>query len=324
VILADPEWTFDVWSTAGTNRSPDYPTSTLDVIASRDVASMAAPDAVLMLWVTAPHHVAGNGAAVMRAWGFEPKAEIIWDKVEVGTGFWFRNQHEILMIGVRGKVPAPAPGTQWPSIITSPKGAHSEKPDWQYDLAEDYFPGFKSIELNARRRHDGWDAWGFEAPDAVEPAQVREPIPDWTDSEVDHHVGDGQEMLADPLHGHIKIRQGEPADLAGGVLASSTGQRDAADPDEGAAAGAGEGGDATENAPDALPDPASLTSAQRDDIIRAGYAATPPRRITDLMVATGLSRDQIKKRAGKLKIAGRENQQRAVVASNQTRKRVAA
>ena len=167
VIYADPEWQFETYSAAGLDRSADnhYPTSTLEVIAARPVQEIAAGDCVLFLWVTAPHHAAGNGAMVMRAWGFEPKAEIVWDKIEVGTGHWFRNQHEILMVGVRGNVPAPAQGTQWPSIIRSPKGPHSEKPDWAYELIEQYFPTLGKIELNARRRRDGWTAWGFEAPE---------------------------------------------------------------------------------------------------------------------------------------------------------------
>jgi N6-adenosine-specific RNA methylase IME4 len=174
IILEDPEWPFDVWSVAGMDRSADnhYPTSALEVIEARDVPSIAADDCVLFLWVTAPHHAAGNGAVIMRARGFEPKAEIIWNKVEVGTGFWFRNQHEVLLVGVRGKVPAPAMGTQWPSIITSPKGVHSEKPDWAYELIEAYFPNLPKIELNARRRRDGWDAWGFEAPDDANSSDV--------------------------------------------------------------------------------------------------------------------------------------------------------
>jgi hypothetical protein len=35
----------------------------------------------------------------------------------VGTGYWFRNQHELLLVGTRGRVPAPAMGTQWPTLI---------------------------------------------------------------------------------------------------------------------------------------------------------------------------------------------------------------
>lgn len=167
VILADPEWPFEVWSPAGRDRAADnhYPTSALSIIEARDVPSIAAEDSVCFLWVTGPHHAAGNGAMILRAWGFTPKAQVTWDKEEPGTGYWFRDQTEYLLVGTRGKVPAPAPGTQWPSLVRSRKGVHSAKPEWAYELIESYFPNLPKIELNARRRREGWDAWGFEAPE---------------------------------------------------------------------------------------------------------------------------------------------------------------
>lgn len=68
------------------------------------------------------------------------------------------------MVGTRGNIPAPAPGTQWRSVIEAPRGRHSEKPEKAYELIESYFPNLPKIELNARKARPGWDAWGFEAP----------------------------------------------------------------------------------------------------------------------------------------------------------------
>ena len=67
--------------------------------------------------------------AVMEAWGFEYRTQIIWVKDRIGTGYWFRNKHELLLIGVRGDIPGPAPGSQWPSVIEAPVGFHSAKPE---------------------------------------------------------------------------------------------------------------------------------------------------------------------------------------------------
>ena len=61
--------------------------------------------------------------------------------------------------------PQQAPGRQWSSVIDAPRSAHSEKPDIVYDIIERYFPNLPKIELNARRRRTGWDAWGLEAPE---------------------------------------------------------------------------------------------------------------------------------------------------------------
>jgi hypothetical protein len=72
VIVADPEWRFEPWSReTGLDRAADnhYPTSALEVIKSRDVASIAADDCVLFLWATAP--MLPQALSVMDAWGFE-------------------------------------------------------------------------------------------------------------------------------------------------------------------------------------------------------------------------------------------------------------
>jgi N6-adenosine-specific RNA methylase IME4 len=169
VILADPEWRFETYSDAGkTNTSAEnhYPTSSLEEIKRRDVASIAAKDCSLWLWSTGP--MLPQALEVMAAWGFEYRARVVWGKLgNPGTGYWFRDRAEELLLGIRGNVPAPAPGDQWESLITSPKGRHSEKPDWQYALIEAYFPNVPKLELNARKARKGWDAWGLEAPIAA-------------------------------------------------------------------------------------------------------------------------------------------------------------
>jgi N6-adenosine-specific RNA methylase IME4 len=165
VILADPEWKFETWSPLGlVNSSPDnhYPTSELDVIKARDVPSISADDSVLFLWATVP--TKPQALEVMAAWGFEYKSQCVWVKDRAGTGYWFRNQHEILLVGTRGKIPAPAPGTQWSSVIEAPVGEHSAKPEKFLELIEAYFPTLPKIELNRRwPPRAGWDAWGNEA-----------------------------------------------------------------------------------------------------------------------------------------------------------------
>jgi N6-adenosine-specific RNA methylase IME4 len=163
VIYADPEWRFDVWSRqTGLDRAADnhYPTSSLEAIKTRDVASIAAADCVLFLWATAP--MLPQALEVMDAWGFDYKTQLIWIKDRIGTGYWFRNQHEILLVGTRGDVPAPAPGTQITSVLQAPVEAHSKKPEAVYQLIEQYFPSLPKIELNARQCREGWTAWGNE------------------------------------------------------------------------------------------------------------------------------------------------------------------
>jgi N6-adenosine-specific RNA methylase IME4 len=168
VIVADPEWRFEPWSRAtGMDRAADnhYPTSVTEVIAARDVASIAADDSVLFLWATAP--MLPQALMVMAAWGFDYRSQVIWSKDRTGTGYWFRNRHEILLVGVRGNIPAPAQGTQFPSVIEAAVAEHSVKPDAFLELIEAYYPTLPRIELNARRPRAGWRSWGNESPEAT-------------------------------------------------------------------------------------------------------------------------------------------------------------
>lgn len=166
VIVADPEWRFEPRSRlTGMDRAAEnhYTTSTTAVIASRDVAGIAAKDCVLFLWATAP--MLPDALEVMKAWGFAYKTHAIWRKNKIITGYWFQFVHELLLVGTRGEVPAPAPGTQPLSVIEADRpGPHSAKPEAFLELIEKYYPTMPKIELNRRGpARPGWDAWGNEA-----------------------------------------------------------------------------------------------------------------------------------------------------------------
>jgi N6-adenosine-specific RNA methylase IME4/DNA-binding CsgD family transcriptional regulator len=169
VIVADPEWRFEPYSReTGMDRSADnhYPTSITDVIAARDVPGIAADDCVLFLWATVP--MLRDALRVMEAWGFEYKSHAIWDKVHIGTGYWFRNRHELLLVGTKGDIPAPAMGDQFASVMTIARKEHSAKPEQFLELIEQYFPNIPKIELNRRGpARPGWDAWGNEVDEVA-------------------------------------------------------------------------------------------------------------------------------------------------------------
>jgi len=163
VIYADPPWRFEPYSRdTGMDRAADnhYPTMTLDKIKELEVPT--APDAILFLWAIVP--MLPEALSVMAAWGFEYVSSFVWVKDRIGTGYWTRNQHELLLIGTKGTVPAPAPGKQYPSVFQGPVGEHSAKPIAFRDAIEKMFPTLPRIELFAREKCAGWDVWGYEAP----------------------------------------------------------------------------------------------------------------------------------------------------------------
>jgi N6-adenosine-specific RNA methylase IME4 len=96
----------------------------------------------------------------MDAWGFTYRTNIVWVKDAIGLGYWVRNQHELLLIGARGEMRAPAVGARRSSVIKSPRREHSRKPDEAYALIEQMYPELPKIELFARHARPGWAAWG--------------------------------------------------------------------------------------------------------------------------------------------------------------------
>ncbi|WP_257164653.1 MT-A70 family methyltransferase [Bradyrhizobium sp. SRS-191] len=171
VILSDFEWHFKVYSAeTGMDRhaANHYLTAaeceTAEAIVARQNERMqvAADDCVHFMWVPACFDKVGH--RVMELQGFKYVTQFVWVKPGMGTGYWVRDAHELLLIGVRGKVPAPSLGTQFRSVIDAPRAEHSEKPDAQYEIIEAYFPTLPKIELNARRARPGWIQWGNEAP----------------------------------------------------------------------------------------------------------------------------------------------------------------
>jgi N6-adenosine-specific RNA methylase IME4 len=160
VIYADCPWSWSAWSWKGMSRAPDYPTMALDALKALQVP--AAPDCVLFLWAIVP--MLPQALELMVAWGFTYRSSAFWVKPRAGTGYWFRGRHELLLVGTRGDVPAPAPGEQLESVIDMPQGKHSEKPEIFAGLIEALYPNVPKLEMFARGGPEsGWDRWGNEA-----------------------------------------------------------------------------------------------------------------------------------------------------------------
>ncbi|HEX3524698.1 MAG TPA: MT-A70 family methyltransferase [Stellaceae bacterium] len=166
VIYADPPWRFAPYSLqTGMDRAADnhYPTMSHQEILTLPVRdTIAADDCVLFLWATVP--LLDEALFTVKAWGFDYRSHFIWVKDKLGTGYWTRNKHELLLICARGEIPAPAPGQQFASVIEAPRGEHSAKPLCFREMIEKMFPKVPRIELFARDRVAGWASWGNEAP----------------------------------------------------------------------------------------------------------------------------------------------------------------
>ncbi len=177
-ILADPPWQFQnrTGKVAPEHRRLSrYGTMTLDDIKSLPVSEVAAPVSHLYLWV--PNALLPEGLAVMAAWGFAYKSNIVWHKIRKdrgsdgrGVGFYFRNVTELILFGVRGKnARTLAPGRSQVNLVASRKREHSRKPDEIYPIIEACSPGPR-LELFARGIRTDWTVWGNEAAAGYEPS----------------------------------------------------------------------------------------------------------------------------------------------------------
>lgn len=170
-VLADPPWQFQ--NRTGKvapehKRLNRYGTMTLDEIKSLPVAEVVDEPSHLYLWV--PNALLPEGLAVMAAWGFQYKTNIVWHKIRKdggpdgrGVGFYFRNTTELLLFGVRGKnARTLPPGRSQVNILRTMKREHSRKPDEQYPLIEACSAG-PFLEMFARGDRTGWTVWGNQA-----------------------------------------------------------------------------------------------------------------------------------------------------------------
>lgn len=158
IIVADPPWKYNFSQTNERSIETHYDSMDLDKIKSMKVPTEE--DSVLFLWATAPK--LKEALEVMEAWGFEYKTCAVWDKEIIGMGYWFRGQHELLLVGTKGKVKPPKPKLRLSSMIKSKRGKHSKKPLETHEMIETMFPKQTYLELFARSKREGWTSWGNE------------------------------------------------------------------------------------------------------------------------------------------------------------------
>lgn len=197
-ILADPPWTFTVWSDKGKDRSPDkhYDTMTLEDIKNLPIKQVAADVSCLYLWVPDGH--IEQGIEVMNNWGFHYKSfAFVWYKVKkdlkqaflkefgtldltnidfdtididklffrIGLGYHTRKQVEVCLYGTTLTPPSRKDKGIRQVIgaeeIFDPIGQHSAKPEKQYNRIEALSEG-PYLELFARKQRNGWEMVGDE------------------------------------------------------------------------------------------------------------------------------------------------------------------
>jgi N6-adenosine-specific RNA methylase IME4 len=176
LIVIDPPWQYSLREIDATHRGRcPYPSMTDQQILDMPIGAISQPNAYLLLWVTNNH--LPLGFQCLESWKFAYKSIFTWvkttkasteeaPKVNFGIGHYGRNCTEHWLVATKGK-----PGsftshglTNIPNVIHAPRGKHSQKPEEFWVITDRIAEklGGKNIELFARQRRSGWDAWGAE------------------------------------------------------------------------------------------------------------------------------------------------------------------
>lgn len=165
IIYADPPWSY---RNKGTRAAADrhYSTMSIEDIKALPVANITSEDCVLFLWATFP--MLREALETIEAWGFEYKTlAFCWVKRNRsgkgwfwGLGNWARSNPEICLLAVKGRPQRVSAAVH--SLIEAPVGKHSEKPKEVRERIVKLIGDVQRIELFAREKVTGWDAWGDE------------------------------------------------------------------------------------------------------------------------------------------------------------------
>lgn len=168
IILADPAWSYDVWSKKGIGRNAEnhYPTMSIEDICALPIADITAKNSTLFLWVTFPK--LQEIFRVIEAWGYKFRTvAFVWVKRNkkvnswfMGLGYWTRANAEICLLATKGKPKRISKSIR--QIIDAPIEQHSKKPDETRQRIVELMGDLPRIELFARQKVDGWDSWGNE------------------------------------------------------------------------------------------------------------------------------------------------------------------
>lgn len=140
-------------------------------ICNLNVAELADEDCVLFLWATFPK--LPEALQVIKAWGFQFKTvALVWLNQNksgngwfFGLGFWTRGNAEICLLATKGKPHRKSNRVH--QFIISPLREHSQKPNEAREKIVELMGDLPRLELFAREKADGWDAWGNEVESDV-------------------------------------------------------------------------------------------------------------------------------------------------------------
>jgi len=160
VISVDPPWPYEgesknvtSFDSVGRRVANPYPEMSIEDIKKIEIPLM--DDAVVLLWTT--HRFLPDAFDILKEWGLDYKATLVWNKEKIGMGAWFRMQCEFCIVGIKGK--PYWQNTTFRDILNEPRREHSRKPDSFFEMIENITLG-RRLEYFSREKRNGWEVFG--------------------------------------------------------------------------------------------------------------------------------------------------------------------
>ena len=169
IVYADPPWSYRDKALAGDRGAEcKYDCMSPSELMVLPVNRIVTDDAWLFLWCTMP--MLPIGIELMNWWGFFYRTvAFTWvkrtknGKLAWGMGNYTRANAELCLLGIRGRPRRVSAGVH--SVIEAESVRHSQKPSETRERIVRLCGHVPRIELFARDRAPGWDAWGNEVGD---------------------------------------------------------------------------------------------------------------------------------------------------------------
>jgi site-specific DNA-methyltransferase (adenine-specific) len=175
IIYADPPWRYnDKRNKKGKNNPTGaggslkhYECMNIADIMALNINQIAEKDCMLFLWTTSPFMK--EAINILEFWGFKfITIPFVWVKMrndmseprKDGIGNYTLNNAEYVLLGRKGKYWRNS--TKVKQILLHQKLKHSEKPEEIKKRIVQLCGDLPRIELFAREKTEGWDAWGKE------------------------------------------------------------------------------------------------------------------------------------------------------------------
>lgn len=181
IVYADPPWQFNNKNTGGgmkSGASHKYNIMSVEDICSLRVDLIAGDNCVLFMWYVGA--MPGAALRVISTWGFKLKtmSGFTWvkttknKKLFFGMGFWTRQCSEQCLIAVKGKPKRIVRNMR--NVVFTGYDGHNVKPDIFRKKIVELMGDIPRIELFARQRVSGWDAFGDQIEGSIRIEQREE------------------------------------------------------------------------------------------------------------------------------------------------------